>query len=159
MMAAVDEVLVQKVYTTILQHMVDHGWAPHYTQLAAEFDIPTESSRLAVNQAAEVGIGCWTSPGTDQVGSWAPFNSTPTHYLVSVEGQRKWFGQCGLEVNAIRWLFPGKEVKVETRDLATAEAITIRYKDDEILEITPNTVVGHINYPMWKWPQLPSPDN
>lgn len=151
--------LVQKTYTTILQHMVDHGWAPHYTQLADEFGISTEEARLAVNKAAEVGIGCWTSPGTDQVGSWAPFNSTPTHYLVSVDGQRKWFGQCGLEVNAIRWLFPGQEVKVEVRDLATAELITVRYKDDEILEITPETTVGHINNPMWKWSELPSPDN
>ena len=79
--------------------------------------------------------------------------------ILSVDGERKWFGQCGLEVNAIRWLFPGKEVKVETRDLATAEPITIRYKDDEILEVTPDTTVGHINNPMWKWSEIPSPDN
>ena len=158
-MGQVDAQLVQRTYTTILQHMVDHGWAPHYTQLAAEFSISTEEARLAVNQAAETAIGCWTSPGTDQVGSWAPFNNTPTHYHVSVDGERKWFGQCGLEVNAIRWLFPGQEIKIEVRDLATAELITVRYKDDEILEITPETTVGHINNPMWKWGEIPIHDN
>ncbi len=104
-------------------------------------------------------MGCWTSPGTDQIGSWAPFNSTPTHYRVSVEGETKWFGQCGLEVNAIRWLFPGKEVVVDARDLATAEPIRVRYKDEEILEVSPDTVVGHINHPMWKWSEYPSPEN
>ena len=159
MMSELDSGLVQKTYTAILQHLVDHGWAPHYTQLAAEFSVTTEDARLAVNEAANIGIGCWTSPGTDQVGSWAPFNNTPTHYLVSVDGDRTWFGQCGLEVNAIRCLFPGKEVIVETRDLATADPIRIRYRDEEILEITPDTTVGHINNPMWKWAEIPSPDN
>lgn len=158
-MAQVNAQLVQRTYTTILQHMVDHGWAPHYTQLADEFSVSTEEARLAVNEAAEFAIGCWTSPGTDQVGSWAPFNNTPTQYLVSVDGERKWFGQCGLEVNAIRWLFPGQEVKVETRDLATAELITVLYKDDEIIEITPEATVGHINNPMWKWAEIPVHDN
>ena len=107
--------LVQRTYTHVLQHMVEHGFAPHYTDIAADFDIGTEEARLAINEAAEFAVGCWTSPGTDQVGSWAPFNSTPTHYRVSIDGERKWFGQCGLEINAIRWLVPGKEVLVETR--------------------------------------------
>ena len=62
-------------------------------------------------------------------------------------------------MNAIRWLVPGREVLVETRDLATAEPIRVRYRDEEILEITPETTVGHINHPMWKWGEYPSPEN
>lgn len=151
--------LVQRTYTHVLKHIVEHGWAPHYTDLAVTFSVSTEEARCALNEAAEFAVGCWTSPGTDQVGSWAPLNNTPTHYLVSIDGERKWFGQCGLEVNAIRWLFPGQEVLVECRDLATAEPIRVRYKDDEILEVTPDTTVGHINNPMWKWGDIPSPEN
>ena len=151
--------LVQRTYTHVLEHIIEHGWAPHYTDLAVAFSVTTEEARCALNEAAEFAVGCWTSPGTDQVGSWAPLNNTPTHYLVSVDGQRKWFGQCGLEVNAIRWLFPGQEVLVECRDLATAEPIRVRYKDEEILEVTPDTTVGHINNPMWKWGDIPSPEN
>jgi hypothetical protein len=151
--------LAQRTYTHVLEHLVEHGFAPHYTEMAADFGVSTEEARLAVNEAAEAGIGCWMSPGTDQIGSWAPFNNTPTQYRVSIDGERKWFGQCGLEVNAIRWLVPGKEVLVETRDLATAEPIRVRYRDEEILEIFPDTVVGHINNPMWKWAGIPSPDN
>ena len=153
------DALVQRTYTRVLEHVIEHGWAPHYTQLAVEFDVSTEKARLAVREAAEAAVGCWMSPGTDQVGSWAPFNNTPTHYLVSVDGERRWFGQCGLEANAIRWLFPGSEVVVDTRDLATAEPIRIRYRDDEVLEVTPDTTVGHINHPMWKWGEYPSPEN
>ena len=154
-----DDSLVQRTYTRVLEHLIEHGRAPHYTDLAVEFGIGTEQARLAVNEAAEVAVGCWTSPGTDQVGSWAPFNSTPTHYRVSIDGESKWFGQCGLEINAIRWLVPGREVVVDTRDLATAEPIRVRFKDEKILEVSPSTVVAHINHPMWKWGEYPSPDN
>ncbi|MBG7605383.1 MAG: hypothetical protein IZT58_12210 [Actinobacteria bacterium] len=154
-----EQSLTQRTYTTVLQHLVDHGWAPHYTDLAVEFGISTEEARVAVNAAAEVGVGCWMSPGTDQVGSWAPLNSTPTHYRVSIDGESKWFGQCGLEVNAIRWLFPGKEVVVDALDLATAEPIRVRYRDEEILEVSPDSTVGHINHPMWRWGEYPTPDN
>ena len=140
--------LAQRTYTRILEHLVEHGFAPHYTDLAVEFRVSTEEARLAVNEAADFAVGCWTSPGTDQVGSWAPFNSTPTHYRVTIDGETRWFGQCGLEINAIRWL-----------DLATAEPIRVRFKDDEILEISPETTVGHINHPMWKWGEYPSPEN
>ena len=63
--------LVQRTYTRVLAHMVEHGWAPHYSDLAAEFGISTEEARLALREAAEIGVGCWMSPGTDQVGSWA----------------------------------------------------------------------------------------
>jgi hypothetical protein len=158
-MGSVVDELVQRTYTRVLEHMVAHGWAPHYTDLAYEFGVTTEQARLALNEAAEFAVGCWTSPGTDQVGSWAPLNNTPTHYRVSVDGEHKWFGQCGLEVNAIRWLFPGQEILVEARDLATAEPIRVRYKDDAILEVAPDTTVGHINYPMWNWANIPSPEN
>ena len=151
--------LAQRTYTHALEHLVEHGFAPHYCEMAADFGVSTEEARLAVNEAAEAAIGCWMSPGTDQIGSWAPFNNTPTQYRVSIDGDRKWFGQCGLEINAIRWLVPGKEVLVETRDLATAEPIRVRYLDEEILEVFPDTVVGHINNPMWKWAGIPSPDN
>ena len=48
---------------------------------------------------------------------------------------------------------------VETRDLATAEPIRVRYRDDEILEVFPDTVVGHIDNPMWKWGEIPTHDN
>jgi hypothetical protein len=154
-----EQSLTQRTYTTVLQHLVDHGWAPHYTDLAVEFGISTEEARVAVNAAAEVVVGCWMSPGTDQVGSWAPLNSTPTHYRVSIDGESKWFGQCGLEVNAIRWLFPGKEVVVDALDLATAEPIRVRYRDEEILEVSPDSTVGHINHPMWRWGEYPTPDN
>ena len=85
--------LVQAAYTATLEHLVAHGRAPHYTDLAGILRVSAEEARLAQVAAAESGVGCWMSSGTDYVGSWAPFANTPTQYLVSVDGAQKWYGQ------------------------------------------------------------------
>jgi len=51
----------------------------------------------------------------------------------------------------VRWLFPGKEIRVDTRCLDCAEPIVVRMRDEEILEANPGTVVGHMNVPVSKW--------
>lgn len=51
----------------------------------------------------------------------------------------------------MRWLFPGKEVRIDTRCLDCAEPIRIRMRDEDILEADPGTVVGHMNVPLSKW--------
>jgi uncharacterized protein YdbL (DUF1318 family) len=85
--------LVQTAYTATLTHLIAHGRAPHYTDLAETLQVSVEESRLAQVAAAEKAVGCWMSSGTDYVGSWAPFANTPTQYLISVDGIQKWYGQ------------------------------------------------------------------
>jgi hypothetical protein len=36
---------------------------------------------------------CWLAQDTDYIESWAPFSNVPTHYLISVDGIQKWYGQ------------------------------------------------------------------
>jgi hypothetical protein len=89
-----DPTLAQRAYTTILEHFVEHGRGPHYTELAVLLGISTEEARLAQADAVEGSrIGCWLSPLTDYIGSWAPFSNIPTQYLISVNGVQKWYGQ------------------------------------------------------------------
>ncbi|MFV0308010.1 MAG: organomercurial lyase [Desertimonas sp.] len=149
-----DDALIQRTYTAVLQHFVDTGRAPHYTALAARFGVSTEQARLTLAETARRGFGCWMIDGTDYVGSFAPFYNTPTQYEVTVDGEQRWWAQCGLETFAVRWMFPGKEVQVDIRDLATTEPIRLRFRDEELLEVTPDTTVGYFNTPMWKWGQV-----
>ena len=51
---------------------------------------------------------------------------------------------------AVRWLFPGTEVRIDTRCLDCGEPILIRMRDEEILEVEPLTTVGHMNVPLSK---------
>jgi hypothetical protein len=53
-------------------------------------------------------------------------------------------------VLAVRWLFPGTEIRIDTRCLDCGEPITVRMQDEEILEVNPATVVGHMNIPFAK---------
>ena len=51
---------------------------------------------------------------------------------------------------AVRWLFPATELRIDTNCLDCGEPITIRMRDEEILEIDPPTTVGHMNIPFAK---------
>lgn len=86
--------------------------------------------------------GSWLAHDTDCIELWGPFSNVPTHYLIAEEGKQKEYGQRGMEALAVRWLFPGQEVKVDTRCLHCGDRIRIRTRDDEILEIEPETAVG-----------------
>jgi hypothetical protein len=52
-----------------------------------------------------------------------------------------------MESLAVRWLFPGKEVVVESRCLDCGESIRVRMRDEEIVEINPQTAVGYMPSP------------
>ena len=51
---------------------------------------------------------------------------------------------------AVRWLFPGTEIRIDTRCLDCGETILVRMRDEEILEVSPPTTVGHVNIPFSK---------
>jgi hypothetical protein len=52
-----------------------------------------------------------------------------------------------MESLAVRWLFPGREVSVESRCLDCGDSIRLRMRDEEILEIDPQAAVGYMPSP------------
>lgn len=85
--------LVQRAYTAIMRHSVEHGVAPHYTTLAREMGVTPDEGRDLQKQAAKAGVGCWISHDTDYIHSFAPFSNLPTQYRITVDGVEKWYGQ------------------------------------------------------------------
>jgi len=53
-------------------------------------------------------------------------------------------------VLAVRWLFPDKEIRIDTNCLDCGQPISIRMRNEEILEANPATIVGHMNMPFAK---------
>jgi len=53
-------------------------------------------------------------------------------------------------VLAVRWLFPGSEIRIDTRCLDCGQPIVVRMRDGDILEVNPTTTVGHMNIPLAK---------
>ncbi len=85
--------MVQRTYTAVVEHFVRTGRAPHYTELAGILGLTPEQARQLEHRAAESAVACWFVKDTDYVESWAPFSNVPTHYLITIDGAQKWYGQ------------------------------------------------------------------
>lgn len=89
-----DPQLLARMYHTIMSGIVRDGRAPHYTELATELGLSPDQAREALHDVGGGRVpGFWLDPGTDLVASAAPFSNIPTQYLISVEGEQKWYGQ------------------------------------------------------------------
>ncbi len=146
-----DRTVLARLYHTVLSAFVREGHAPHYTELARRLSQPVEDTRRALHRLAGLGLPIWLHPGTDLVAACAPFSNLPTQYLVSADGEQRWYGQCGLESLAVSWLFPGQNVCIDGPCLDCGEAIRLRMRDGVLLDVDPPTVVGHVNLPLRHW--------
>jgi hypothetical protein len=84
---------LDRVFHIIMKRMVATGQAPHYTEIAAELDVPVEEGRTAIHKLFGAGVPGWLFPNTDFITSFAPFNNLPTQYRITIDGEQKWFGQ------------------------------------------------------------------
>ena len=84
---------MDRVFDIIIKRMVKTGQAPHYTEIAAELEVPVEEGRQALHELFAAGVPGWLFPKTDFITSFAPFNHLPTQYRITIDGQQKWFGQ------------------------------------------------------------------
>jgi Alkylmercury lyase len=134
---------LDRAFAAITARMVDTGQAPHYVELANELGLEPEAARLAVHDLFTAGIPGWAHPGTDYIASFPPFNNQPTQYRISIDGEQRWFAQCGFEALAVRWLFPGKTVRVDAPCLDCGASLAVELRDEEILAVDPPTVVGY----------------
>ena len=85
--------MLEKIFHIIMSRMIETGQAPHYTEIAAELDVPLEEGRKALHELFSAGVPGWLFPNTDLIASFAPFNNLPTQYRITIDGQQKWFGQ------------------------------------------------------------------
>ncbi len=134
--------LLDRGYAAVMDRVVETGQAPHFTELASGLGIGLGEARELVHELVGVTPG-WVHPGTDLLASFPPFNIQPTQYRVTIDGEQKWFAQCGFEALAIRWLVPGKHVRIEAPDLSSGEPIVVEMQDEEISTIGPPEAVGY----------------
>jgi hypothetical protein len=145
-----------RLFQRVLIGYVESGVAPHYIEIARALGWPTDKARSVLHQVVGMGMPMWLHPGTDLIASCAPFSSLPTLYRISIDGVPHGYAQCGLEVLAVSWLFPDHEVKIDSLCPDCAEPISLAMSGGELLSISPDSVVAHINVPFSKWRgQLP----
>lgn len=134
--------LLDRGYAAVLAKVIDAGCAPHFTELAHDLDIGLEAARDLVHDLVAATPG-WTHPGTDLIASFPPFNLQPTQYRVTIGGQGGWYAQCGFEALAIRWLVPGRQVRIEAPCLCCGDPVIVEMLDEEISLVDPPEAVGY----------------
>jgi hypothetical protein len=134
--------LLDRGYAAVMDQVVATGTAPHFTELATGLGVELADAKGLVHELIELTPG-WTHPGTDNLASFAPFNLQPTHYRASIDGEQRWYAQCGLEAMAIRWLVPGSTVRIDAPCLCCGDPIVVELRDEEIFTTDPGEVVGY----------------
>lgn len=142
---------LDQAYHFILSTFVERGQAPHFTEMAAKFDIPAEEGRKLLHELMAARLPNWLFPETDLIASFAPFNNLPTQYRISVDGKQRWFAQCGLEALATTWLFPGKVVSIDAPCLDCGEPLHVEILDGQIKKADPAGIHFYVDLPIKKW--------
>lgn len=142
---------LDETYHYILSTFVERGQAPHYTEIAARFGVPVEDGRKRLHELMAARLPNWLFPDTDLIASFAPFNNLPTQYRLSVDGEQRWFGQCGLESLATTWLFPSKRVSIDAPCLDCGGPLHVEIIDGEIQKADPHDIHFYIDLPIKKW--------
>lgn len=146
-----DAIQLDRTYHYILETLVARGQAPHYTEIAKEFAVTPREGKGMLYDLMALGLPNWLHPNTDLIASFAPFNNLPTHYRVTVDGEQKWFAQCGLEAVAISWLFPGKTIEVEAPCLSSGDPLRVTMRDGVIERENPAGLCLYFNIPFRRW--------
>ncbi len=134
--------LLDRGYAAVMQRVVTTGRAQHFTELAVELDVDLVAARELVHELVALTPG-WVHPGTDHIASFPPFNMQPTQYRVSIDGEQRWFAQCGFEALAVRWLVPGRQVRIDAPCLCCGEPLLVEMLDEEITALDPVETVGY----------------
>ena len=133
--------LLDRGYAAIMQHVVETKTAPHFTALAKQLDVSIDAAKELTHELVGMTPG-WTHPGTDYLSSFPPFNLQPTQYQVTIDGDAGWYAQCGFEALAIRWLVPGRQVRIEAPCLCCGDPVAVTMQDDEY-DVDPVEAVGY----------------
>ncbi|HUA54803.1 MAG TPA: organomercurial lyase [Candidatus Sulfotelmatobacter sp.] len=142
---------LDRTYDFILRAFVADGTAPHFTAIARHFGVSPDEGRRRLHALMEAGLPNWLFPSTDLIASFAPFNNLPTQYRISVDGQQRWFAQCGLESLAMTWMFPGKTVVVDAPCLDCGEPLRVAVRDGAIEGAEPRGIWFYVDVPFRAW--------
>lgn len=148
-----DVAVLDRAFAFIMGRMAETGHAPHYSDLARALGYSVEEGRQVLRDLMRTGYPGWLHPETDYIASFPPLHALPTQYRLTVDGEQRWFAQCGFEAMAANWVFPGKTVRIDAPCLDCNEPIVVEMREGQVLRVDPPTVIGHMNYPQRRVPE------
>ncbi len=160
LMATLSDTALQ-VRKTLMDNMLIHGTCPGVAELAEQHNLSDQAlSDVLHDLEAALVIALQTEahsrqqtfqdetseeglPRPGEIFYVRPFATFKNHYPVTVDGEQKWFGECAVECCGISYMFPGKEVVVESRCRQTGEPVRLIGRDGILVNYAPSTLVVH----------------
>lgn len=136
----------------ILRGFLETGRAPEMDEIARETDL-TDDQLSSSLRKLEGGI-CLIMKGGD-IYSFPPFANYVSRFPITVDGEQRWFAECAMESTSPSFMFPGREVTVNSECRYSGEPIEINQKDGMLLSYSPVGAVLHVGLPLRKWPVDP----
>ena len=118
---------LDEAYETLMSEVVRTGVVPHYAELSTLIEISPNEALGRIQKIVELTPG-WMHPGTDYIASFPPFNNQPTQYRISVDGEQKWFAQCGFEALSMPLVVPRKNCS--NRSSLFIRRRAVNYRDE-----------------------------
>ena len=85
---------LNQTFQIILQRFITSGEAPNHLEIASALGIsPKEGRKLLRKLFSSLAFPGWFLPKTDEIASFAPFSHIPNNYILTIDGEQKWFGQ------------------------------------------------------------------
>lgn len=128
------------------------GRAPNSIELAATLGLDPGKARAVFSDIMATGYPSWLDEH-DNIVTICPFSNRPNQYEISVDGEQKWFGQWGIELLAVCWLFPGKLIRIDATCPDCNESIVVEMRHGDVVLCEPEGAVVHDNEPSGNpWP-------
>jgi len=168
-MATLSDTALQ-VRKTLMDTMLAHGTCPAVAELAERHNLSDKAlSDILHDLESAVVIALQTEahgrqetfqdedmeeglPRPGEIFYVRPFATFKNHYPVTVDGEQKWYGECAVECCSISYMFPGKEVIVESHCRQTGEPVRLVGRDGKLLNFSPSTLVVHFGFPLRQMP-------
>lgn len=119
------------LHSTILQFIIDNGYAPQVHELATLMGF-SEPEIISALDALQDYHGVVLHPGTSMIWVIHPFSLAPTNFLVRA-GEKSWWGNCAWCSLGVAALL-NQDVTITTALGADRQQVTIRVKGGQVVE-------------------------
>ena len=140
----------KKVRRSIYGHFLNRGGSENVSVVMAETGLSQTDVHTALEEL-ERGLMVMLQPATHDVVKCPPWTNTPSRHAVENDGNHLCFAGCSIEAANMSYCYPGRTITIRTCCPHSAQEIVLRYKDGQILEYSPSTVVLHIGTNPLRW--------
>jgi len=142
----------KRVRRILYEQFLARGTSAGIGPLLAATGLNPETLNAAIDELQR-GVMVMCPPGTYDVAKCPPWSNFPTRHRIEIRGKHVCHAGCALEAMNIGYCYPGEIVAVHSVCPWSGKEIVVRLRGNDVLEVSPQTVVGHVGLDPARWAQ------